>query len=195
MPAENMLSAQDFSGPVETMDWMAYEYLRLRARALLQRETWNRGWEPAELVHEAFVRIARSRIPIRFQDRTHFYAVAQLTMRRILIDSARSARASRAIWFEPLDADSIAVSGGNRDSFFVRDALDQLARREARMFAIVQLRFYWGFELDEIGEALSLSTRTVRRQLFAARRWLHDRLSQTAGSSEAGPSVRNGRLC
>ena len=45
---------------------------------------------PADLVHEAFLRIAKSRIPVRFQDDGHLVAVATLVMRHILVDQARS---------------------------------------------------------------------------------------------------------
>jgi RNA polymerase sigma factor (TIGR02999 family) len=184
----------DFNCPAETVDWAAYDYLRLKARMLLQKETLNHGWEPTDLLHEAFLRMARSRTPIRFQDRGHFYAVAQLAMRRILIDSARSARAGGAVCSELLNAESKAASSLDPDRIVIRDALYQLATQKPRTFTIVQMRFYWGFELDEIGAALSLSTRTIKRELLAARLWLRNRLAQTAmrtrSMTSALPDVR-----
>src|SRR5690606_13721855 len=49
--------------------------------------------EPRGLVHELYVRLATT--PLHARDRRHFYAVAALAMRQILVDRARRRRASK----------------------------------------------------------------------------------------------------
>jgi RNA polymerase sigma factor (sigma-70 family) len=58
------------------------------------------------------------------------------------------------------------------DVLVLNDALDRLAAQDARMAEIVELHFFGGLTGEETGEALGLSTRTVERQLRAARAWL-----------------------
>jgi RNA polymerase sigma factor (TIGR02999 family) len=158
------------------LDTAAYERLRVTARSILRTETREPRWDPAELVHEAFVRIARSQPPVDFFDAAHFHAVAMLTMRRILIDWGRSAQAHCNPRFESLDVAAAAPAERDWNSIAVREVLSHLAAHEGRLYLVVELRFYWGFEMGEIASALSLSTRTVKRDWKAARIWLRSAL-------------------
>jgi RNA polymerase sigma factor (TIGR02999 family) len=169
---------------MEMVDAQAYERLRKSAGTMLRRETAACSWDPADLLHEAFVRLARSQAPVVFRDASHFHAVALLTMKRILIDRARSARAFGGARCELLDVESTAAADAGRDAIAVRDALRQLARQEKRLYLVVQMRFFLGFELNEIAAALSLSTRTIKRDWTCARIWLRQILAcdtSTAG--------------
>jgi DNA-directed RNA polymerase specialized sigma24 family protein len=59
------------------------------------------------------------------------------------------------------------------DTIVVRDALARLADCEDRLFRIVEMRFFGGFDIDEIASALDVSSRTVKRDWSAARERLH----------------------
>src|SRR5437588_8240550 len=109
--------------PMEMLDPTMYEGLRQSARSLLRREHTNPQWEPAELVHEALLRIARSQAPIEFQDSRHLRAIVVITMRRILIDSARSVR-SQETRYES-DPEFAAAPTEHRHAMPVRDALNR----------------------------------------------------------------------
>lgn len=161
--------------PMEMLDLTVYEGLRQSARTLLRREHTSAQWEPAELVHEALLRIARSQAPIEFHDSRHLHAIVVITMRRILIDSARSGRSHETRYDS--DPEFAAASTEDRHAIPVRDALNRLAAREKRTFLIVEMRFYGGFDLQEIATELCISTRTVKRELVAARTWLRNVLA------------------
>jgi RNA polymerase sigma factor (TIGR02999 family) len=182
MRRESVPSFQCSIRLTEMMDAAAYERLHVTARSILRMETREPRWEPAELVHEAFVRIARSQPPVNFFDATHFHAVAVLTMRRILIDRGRSAQANCGPRYEPLDVEVTAPALGDWNSIAVREVLSHLAAHEGRLYLVVEMRFYWGFEIGEIASALSLSTRTVKRDWKAARIWLRSALGPSCSS-------------
>ena len=52
-----------------------------------------------------------------------------------------------------------------------------LARIDPRKVQIVEMRFFGGLTVEEIGEVLDLSTGTVKRDWRAAKAWLHRELS------------------
>jgi RNA polymerase sigma-70 factor, ECF subfamily len=170
---------------IEIMDAAAYERLRLTARKILRTENASPRWDAADLAHEAFVRIARSQPPIEFSDAGHFHAIAVLTMKRVLIDRARAARARGGGQSEPLVVEATVVPEKDWNAIAVQDALGHLAEQGGRRFLVVKMRFYWGFELDEIAAALSLSTRTVKRDWTAARVWLRHALELGHGHRRA----------
>jgi RNA polymerase sigma factor (TIGR02999 family) len=158
------------------IDESIYQRLRCRARAMLRKETAGHRLEPADLVHEAFLRIAKSRIPVRFQDDGHLVAVATLVMRHILVDQARSETHPGRSRCVPLDLEFPTPSAAADQEQPLNRALERLAACAARPYRVVQLRFFWGLDMDEIASALSVSTRTVKRDWTVARGWLRREL-------------------
>jgi RNA polymerase sigma factor (TIGR02999 family) len=65
-----------------------YEQLRRIAGQRLNRERKGHTLQRTALVNEAFLKLANQR-DIRWQGRSHFFAVASQIMRRILVDYAR----------------------------------------------------------------------------------------------------------
>src|SRR5271169_3818027 len=79
----------------EILDDSLYRKLLRRAAGILRRESGAHLYEPTDLVHEAFLRIARSEIPVHFQSAAHVIALITIVMRRIMIDCARSSKSAR----------------------------------------------------------------------------------------------------
>src|SRR5215207_9379721 len=73
---------------------LVYDELRRIAGRYIRRERPGQTLEPTALVNEAFVRLAAER-PRDFQNRTHFLAIAALSMRQILVQRARARRAAK----------------------------------------------------------------------------------------------------
>jgi RNA polymerase sigma factor (TIGR02999 family) len=127
--------------------------------------------EPRGLVHELYLRLARSRLDAR--DRKHFFAVAALAMRQILVDRARRRKARR----RGGDAMRVTLSGlpGVEDGvelIAVEDALRRLEALAPRQARIVELRCLVGLSVAETAEALGVSERTVHGEWRLARAWL-----------------------
>jgi len=73
---------------------LVYDELRRIAARYIGRERAGQTLQATGLVNEAFVRMAAERTR-EFQNRTHFLAIAALSMRQILVQRARAKRASK----------------------------------------------------------------------------------------------------
>src|SRR3954454_22913793 len=82
------------SDAAHTLMPLVYDELRRIAARYVSRERSGQTLQATALVNEAFVRLSAER-PREFQDRTHFLAIAALSMRQILIQRARARDASK----------------------------------------------------------------------------------------------------
>lgn len=156
------------NGIAAFLDQPTYEVLLRRAAAVLRRESCGYLFEPADLVHDSFVRIARSTVPVRLCSTTHLVALATIVMRRVMVDHSRSTKSVRDGMTVPLNVEGLATPEPV-DAIVVRDALARLTDCEGRLFRIIEMRFFGGFDIDEIASALDISSRTVKRDWSAAR--------------------------
>jgi RNA polymerase sigma-70 factor, ECF subfamily len=157
---------------------VVYRELRRVAAAYLRRE--RRGeLQTTSLVHEAYLRLVDQRTP--WQSRSHFFAIAAQMMRRILVDRARAHRmAKRSGQWERITLDDMkaATPPVDVDLLDLDDALSELATFDARKSQVAELRFFAGLSVEEIGEVLGISLKTVQREWHAARAWLFKTLSR-----------------
>ncbi|KRG87303.1 RNA polymerase sigma70 [Stenotrophomonas daejeonensis] len=136
------------------------------------------GLQATELLHEAWIRLSANQHP--FQSRAHFYAVAALKMRNLLIDLARmQASQKRGGDLRPLTLTVTLLdpSPQPEDLQLMAEAFDQLTRmdeRKAQAFALNELA---GFSIAETAELLDVSPATLQRDLRFTRAWLATRLS------------------
>ena len=158
---------------------IVYDELRRLARQYLQRERSDHTLQATGLVHEAYLRLV-DQSSLSWQNRAHFFAVAAKVMRRILVDHARSHRAEkRGGDREKLEFDEALLPSGERavDLIALDEALRELERLDARQSQIVELRFFGGLTNEEIGEALDISPRTIKREWRLAKAWLRREIS------------------
>lgn len=161
---------------------LVYRELRSLARARMAREPAGHTLDPTGLVHEAYLRLLRSRPS--FHDRAHFFAAAARAMQRILVERARryaTARHGGAFERITLDPERMAPIVLDREAAEILDldeALERLDRRDGEMADVVRLRFFAGLTVDETAELVGRSRRTVERQWTAARAWLMRELSR-----------------
>src|SRR5215510_7400751 len=71
---------------------LVYDELRRIAGRYIRGERPGQTLQATALVNDAFVRLAAER-PREFQNRTHFLAIAALSMRQLLVQRARARRA------------------------------------------------------------------------------------------------------
>jgi RNA polymerase sigma factor (TIGR02999 family) len=161
---------------------LVYDELRRLARRYMRRQNPSHTLETTALVNEAYLRLVDSS-RVRWQDRTHFFAVSAQLMRRVLVDFAR-AKNSRKRGGEQiritLDERIEALQSQTEKELnlvALDDALENLARLNPRQSQIVELRYFGGLSEEEIAETLEISTRTVRRDWSLARAWLYRELS------------------
>jgi RNA polymerase sigma-70 factor (ECF subfamily) len=97
-------------------------------------------------------------------------------MRQILVDYARRhAAAKRGGGDRPLSLDPEAVPGPGRSEELVEldEALAKLERLDERLGRVVELRFFGGLSVEEVGDVMGVSPRTVKRDWRKARAFLY----------------------
>jgi RNA polymerase sigma factor (TIGR02999 family) len=168
---------------------LVYDQLKKLARGQRRRreeETLN----TTALVHEVFLRMAGQE-ELDLRDRDHFFAVASMAMRQILIDHARRRLAEKRgggrviASFEEVEA--ALGAGADFDEtraealVAVHEALERLARHSKRQSQVVECRFFGGMSIEECARALDISVATVKRDWAMAQAWLYRDLKTTLG--------------
>ena len=149
----------------------AYGELRAIAHARLAWRGAGGTLSTTALVHEAYLKLA-GQSPSKWRDRGHFFAVASLAMRHVLVDFAKARETLKRGGTRrriTLDDDAIAVDDQADALLQLDEALARLAASEPRLAKVVELRFFGGLGEDEIAESLGITVRTVRRDWVKAR--------------------------
>ena len=127
------------------------------------------------LVNEAYVRLVDSS-QVQWQNRAHFFAVAAQLMRRVLVDFARTRssqkRGGEVLKVEFDEAWMGATDRGGDLVVALDDALQELAKFDARKSQVVEMRFFAGLSATETAEVLKVSEDTVLRDWKLAKTWL-----------------------
>ena len=155
---------------------LVYDELRELAGRYLARggEGGASTLQPTAIVHEAFLRLVGHQ-KRDFEGKTHFYAVAAVAMRHVLIDHVRGRKRAKrgGEWKRITLADGPHIStAGQLDLLALDEALTKLAELDERAARVVELRYFSGMTDRDIGEALGISERTVRNDWSMARAWL-----------------------
>ena len=164
-------------GAADRLLVLVYDQLRGLAASYLRAERPGHTLQPTALVHEAFLRLHAGR-PVRYESRTHFFAVAARAMRNVLVDHARRrAAAKRGGDAERVTLDDGLELGGPAgaqpiDLLALEEAMERLEQLDARQARVVELRFFGGLTIDEAARVLGVSTDTVEDDWAMARAWL-----------------------
>jgi RNA polymerase sigma factor (TIGR02999 family) len=166
------------SGDNATTDTL-FSTLYSELHRLAKREL-ARQWSPSSLsvttlLHETYLDMA-ARDDRSFPDRARFMGYAARVMRGLIIDHARSRSAiKRGGEFEiaSLGADVVENPADAKELSSISDALDELAKVEAELATVVDLKFFCGFSFAEIAAMQKLSERTVQRRWEKARIYLY----------------------
>ena len=161
-----------------------YAELRDLAQRSMRRERRAHTLQPTALVHEAFLRLTEGN-SVAWQSRAHFLVVAAHTMRRVLIDYARSLHAQKRWGGEriELEPDLLLTEEKTIDLLALEEALERLEGLALRSCRIVELKYFAGLDTEEIASVLGISPRTVKREWQFARAWLQAQLSQPSAST------------
>ena len=161
---------------------LVYTELRRIANRYLQGERSDHTLQSTALVHEAYVRMTGQALP-QWQNRAHFFAVAAQLMRQILVDHARSHRASK----RGGDVYKLALEDAEEqpkvldfDIVALDDALKSLALMDEQQSRVVELKFFGGLSVDDTADVLGVSASTVKRDWTTARAWLFRELNRSA---------------
>ena len=163
----------------ERLGRLIYDELHRIAESRMRAEDPGHTLQSTALVHEAYLRLLGAEV--EWADRSHFFAAAARTMRRVLTDHARARQRGKRGGGE-LDRVTLAnlpAEGSDPDALdllALDAAIEDLAAQDARKASAVELHYYAGLAYEEVAEALDVSPVTVHRDLRMARAWLRARL-------------------
>ena len=147
----------------------------------LRRERYLAPLTPTELINEVWIR-SLGKGGWQVTSRQHFYAIAALAMRRVLVDFARNRLAQRRGDGEaPESLDGVALNRLAKTSDLesmvrIGALMDRLEKAHLEAARIVDMHYFAGFTFEEIAEITELSFRQVRHRWEKGRDWLKDRL-------------------
>ena len=178
-------------GALERLTPIVYDELRRLARRYMKHERAGHSLQTSALVNEAYMRLVDYK-RIEWQDRAHFFAVSAQLMRRILVEHARRHNLKRGGDVQHVPLEEAAVVGDRAtDMVALGDALNALARLDARKVQVVEMRFFGGLSVEETAEVLKVSPVTVMRDWSTAKAWLYRELG--GGASDGFGSMETGR--
>ncbi len=136
----------------------------------LRRERPDHFYQTSDLVQEAYLRLFKIR-NIRWEGRAHFFKVAAMQMRRILVEYARRERPEDhgAVAFEDVPGLTLNADPG---ILRVNELLLDLAKIDERRALIVELRYFGGFKIEEIAEITGIPLGTVKRHWATAKAFI-----------------------
>jgi RNA polymerase sigma factor (TIGR02999 family) len=156
---------------------VVYQELRGLARHQLRRLRPGDTLGTTALVNEAYLKLADGE-RAGYHDRKHFFCVAAMAMRQIVVDYARhraalkrGGGAAHVLLREP-DGAHLAVDSQAAALVALDAALTHLAGSDERLVRVVELRFFAGLSVDETAALLGVSTATIKRDTRAARAFL-----------------------
>lgn len=160
-----------------------YAELRRLARQALRNERTGHTLQATALVHEAFLRLVPQQKK-EWQNREHFFAVCAQAMRQVLVDHARRRQARKRGSGDlrvALAEIEEPAHDGSADAVHLLDldrALNELAKIDARRAGIVEMRYFAGMTLKEIGVVTGRSEWDVKKDWMLAKTWLQRHLKE-----------------
>jgi len=167
---------------LERLTPIVYDELHRLARHYMKGERPGHSLQTTALVNEAYMRLVDYK-RMQWQNRAHFFAVSAQLMRRILVEHARRRNVKRGGGLQHVSLEEAAAVGGDRpvDLVALDDALNALARFDARKAQVVEMRFFGGLSVEETAEVLKVSSITVMRDWSTAKAWLYRELGSGRG--------------
>jgi RNA polymerase sigma-70 factor, ECF subfamily len=162
---------------------LVYPELHRLAVYYWRNERSGHTLQPTALINEAYL-VLINQWDKDWHNRAHFYGVAAMVMRRVLVDYARGHGClKRGGNQEKVCLDDVQLfSPTQLESVIAIDqGLKRLAEWDPRQSKVVELRFFGGLTAEEAAEVLGTTARTVQRDWEMARAWL-------IGEINAGPA-------
>lgn len=155
-----------------------YSELKILAKSNRRRWRGNETMNTTALIHEVFIKLAGADA-IDFSNRTHFYATASKAMRQVLVTYAERQRAAKRggqALRVTLEETSLAAEASADELLLIHQLLTELEHEHPRRCRVVECRVFGGMSVEEVAEALSVSTPTVKRDWRLATAWLYESL-------------------
>lgn len=155
-----------------------YDELKDIAMRQMKYERAGHTFSQTDLVHEVFFDLI-DKDRIDWKNRSHFYGVAAICMKQILVDYARKRLAQKRggdLTKQTYIDELIPADKDAQEIISLDNALQQLRQTDTRMADVVDYRFFGGLTIDETAEVMGISKNTVTRDWAKARGLLYRHL-------------------
>lgn len=130
-----------------------------------------------DLVHEVYLKLHGSEQS--WEGDSHFFSAAAESLRRVLVDRARSRRAKKRGGErkrEELHDSALAAFDSPEEVLIVNDLFETFTKEHPKEAETAKLRYFASFTLDEVAAALAISSSTAHRHWEFARAWFYREL-------------------
>jgi RNA polymerase sigma factor (TIGR02999 family) len=161
---------------------LVYDDLKAMAERHLRNERRGHTLQPTALVNEAYLRMVGDgsksvggEPPGATTDRLRFFAIASETMRRVLVDHARTRgrlkRGGGAAGGKRVELDDAVLESAKRgiDLVDLDAALRELEAADPDKARLVVFRFFGGMTIAEAAAAMGVSVATANREWVLAK--------------------------
>lgn len=158
---------------------IVYNELHRMARHYMSSQHSGHTLQTTALIHEAYLKLAGDKEK-RWQNSTHFFAVAATAMRQILVNHAQKHKTEkRGAGATVISLENVADVTPERATEIIAldEALARLSVLSERKARVVELRYFGGLNVEETAEVLKISSETVLRDWRFAKTWLLRELS------------------
>jgi len=153
---------------------LVYDELRSMAKRYMSGQNKGHTFQTTELIHEAYLKLAGAEKQ-DWKNRAHFFGVAALAMRHILVNYALSKQSQKRGGDRQrvtLNDNSVVSMERSEEIVALDEALKGLERLDARKGRVVELRYFGGLSIEETASILKVSHQTVQRDWRFAKSWL-----------------------
>ncbi len=161
---------------------IVYNQLKSIARNVKFGHKANENLNTTSLVHEAYMKLQKNE-NLNVEGTKHFYRLAAMAMRQILVDAARSKlRKKRTSQEAEFDEQDFIIEINNQvttadEIIEIDKALTSLEELNPRLANVVIDHFYGGYTFEQIGQMENTSKRTVLRDWKKAKAFIFAQLN------------------
>ena len=148
--------------------------LRRIAHSYMSNEGLNHTLQTTALINEAYIEL-NNQHSVNWQNRKHFYALTAQIMRRILLKYARDRSCvKRGGSFQHVSLEDVCVLTQQKSEELIAldEALNRLSEIDPIKSSIVELRYFGGLTIAEIGTISGYASVTIAVHWKLAKAWL-----------------------
>ncbi len=140
----------------------------------LRRERPDHLYQTSDLVQEAYLRLFKLK-NIHWEGHEHFFKIAAMQMRRILVEYARREYRDNPVKISLDDVPGLTLND-HPGVLTVDEIMNDLARIDPRRAEIAELKYFGGFGIEEIARITGIPGSTVKKHWATAKAFIKHQL-------------------
>ena len=167
-----LLESEDYSQTenIDALFSLLYTEIKKIASSQLNKLNPDNSISPTVLVNECYLKLNVAK-HLNLKNRKHFYCIAAKSMRFYLMDLLKGKSSQKR---EGIDTVLSLTKLTGEDKMEIElltldEAINELEQIDENLARIVELRFYWGFSLDEIASIFESTKNKIYQQWLMAK--------------------------